>query len=75
MQSAILYLLERGADMKNKIEGFIQHHGFIGDRDAVAMGIGSKAFYRIMENLIPGMRFRWERLADGSTRFNYQGGR
>lgn len=61
--------------MKNKIEGFILRHGFIGDRDAVAMGIGWQAFHRIMEGLIPEMRFSWERLADGSTRFNYLGGR
>lgn len=61
--------------MKNKIEGFILRNGFIGDRDAAAMGIGWQAFHRIMEGLIPEMRLSWERLPDGSTRFNYLGGR
>lgn len=59
--------------MKNKIINLFLLHGFIGDKDAMAMGIGNSAFFRIMESLVMDFRFQWERMADGSDRFRYIG--
>ena len=47
--------------------------GFITEGWAASLGIVPCEFYKILEELIKIMRIKWEKLADGTVKFNYMG--
>lgn len=47
--------------------------GFITEGWAASLGIAPCEFYKILEELIKNMRLKWEKLADGTVKFNYMG--
>lgn len=47
--------------------------GYTSENQAASLGISAKEFYKAVERLTAKIRFKFEKLADGSTRFCFGG--